>query len=177
MEIKKKKKFKEDNFGGMPGIAKLAIVVVIICAVAMVAVPKFKKSREDKDIANIQKLTEVLQNVFSNADAMEEIPRGKGGYESEYSLKDICYYGGGGNSNAFYDYVKAEVGDDFPDSLLTTAEDVKIKIIGNKNYLEIFLYAGDSSVEDNMLAHFYSPTTRGDVDPEGLKYKFYDAKK
>lgn len=177
MEIKRKKKFKEDNFGGMPGIAKLAIVVVIIYVAAMIAVPKFKQSREDKDIANIQKLTEVLQNVFSDAEAMDVIPHNRGGSESEYSLKDICYYGGGGSSNGFYDYVKEGVGDDFPDSLLTTAEDVKIKIIGNKNYLEIFLYAGDSSVEDNMLAHFYSPTTRGDVDPEGLKYKFYDAKK
>lgn len=176
MDTNTRKKFRDDHLGGMPGIVKIAIVAVIIYVIVAVAVPKFKQSQIDKDVANMQKLTTVLQGTFGNADVMNVVPHVKGGMEAEYSMKDIMYYGGGGSSNAFYDFVVEGVGDDFPDTLVTTKKDVKIKIIGNKNYLEIFLYAESSEKEENMLAHFYSPTTRGEVDPEGLKYKFYDAK-
>lgn len=175
METHTGKRFRDDHLGGMPGIVKIAIVAIIIYVIAAVAVPKFKQSRVDKDVANMQKLTTVLQGMFGNAEVMDMVPHMKGGVESEYSLKDICYYGGGGSSNAFYDFVVEGVGDDFPDTLVSTKRDVRIKIIGNKNYLEIFLYADSSDKEENMLAHFYSPATSGSVDPEGLKYKFYDA--
>lgn len=173
--VAKRRHIWEDNRGEIPGIAKLAIVALVIYIIATIAIPKFKESQIQKDKDNMAKLTAVLQESFANPAVSNFVPHGKGGMVSEYSMKDVMYYGGGGSSNALYDHIVEGVGKDFPDLLVTTKEDVKVVFVGYKNYYEIFLYAKDSSMPSNMLAHFYSPTTRGQVDPEGCKYKFYDA--
>lgn len=174
----RKMRIRDDNFGGMPGILKIAIVAVVVYIVATIAIPKWKDSQVQKDKDNIAKLTTVLQGAYADEKVRGFVPHGKGGIESEYSMKDVMYFGGGnaGDNNALNDFIVEGVGKDFPELLITTKKDIKIKIIGNKNYLEFFLYADDSSKEENMLAHFYSPVKTGDVDPEGMKYQFYDAK-
>lgn len=178
---------KGDKRGEVPGIIKLAIVVAIIYFGFAIGVPKFKEYRADKDKANIAKMTEVLQESFSDANIQGFVPHGKGGAESTYSFKDLMYRGSGGNGDALSSFVKTNLGSDFPDELITTKEDITIRIVGNKNFFEFYLYAGYSEnndelvnsimVEDRQLAHFYSPSSRGVADPDGCNYKFYDAEK